>query len=193
MSRHGPTGVFGGTFDPPHIGHLLAAIFAREQFGLARVLFVPAGQPYRKADRAVSEARHRAAMTALAVAGHAGFELDLREVAREGPSYTVDTVRELRAEGLDDLILIFGSDAVEDMPNWKEPEALFDLARVAVAPKGCGPLPTQFRGRPLLAVEMPRLEVSSTLIRQRVREGRTIAHLVPPSVEAYILQHALYR
>lgn len=193
MTVRGPTGVFGGTFDPPHIGHLLAATYAREQFALERVVFIPAGQPYRKADRAVSEARHRVAMTALALAGHAGFELDLREVAREGPSYTVDTVRELREEGITDVILIFGSDAVEDMPNWKEPEALFELARVAVAPKGCGPVPTHFRGRPLLTIEMPRLEVSSTLVRERVRTGRPIAHLVPPSVEAYIAQHGLYR
>ncbi|MCS7293922.1 MAG: nicotinate-nucleotide adenylyltransferase [Chloroflexota bacterium] len=189
----GPIGIFGGTFDPPHIGHLLAAEYAREQLGLREVRFLPAGYPYRKAGRRVSPPHHRAAMTELALAGHPAFVLDRRELEREGPTYTVDTLEELLREGYRDLVLLFGSDAVADMPNWKEPVRLFELARVAVFPKGCEPVPHAFEGRPLILVEMPRLEISSTLIRARVAAGRTIRHLVPDAVAAYIEAHGLYR
>lgn len=189
----GPTGVLGGTFDPPHFGHLLAAQFAREQLGLQRVLFIPAGQPYRKADRRVSLPRHRVAMVERAIAGYEGFLLDRREVEREGPSYTVDTVEELLGEGYRELVLLFGTDAVADMPNWKDPRRLFALARVAVLPKGCDPVPREFQGLPLIPVAMPRLEISSTLVRARVAAGRPIRGLVPDAVAAYIAEQGLYR
>lgn len=189
----GPIGILGGTFDPPHIGHLLAAEFAREQLGLRQVRFLPAGHPYRKEGRRVTPAYHRAAMTELALAGHPGFVLDRRELEREGPTYTVDTVEELLRDGYRDLVLLFGTDAVEDMPNWKEPLRLFELARVAVLPKGCAPVPEAFRGRPLIPVAMPRLEISSTLIRARAAAGLSIRHLVPDAVAEYIEAHRLYR
>lgn len=193
MRHHGPVGILGGTFDPPHIGHLLAAEFAREQLGLREVRFLPAGQPYRKADREVSTPEHRATMTELALAGHPGFLLDLRELRREGPTYTIDTVEELLGEGFRDIVLLFGTDAIADMPNWKEPHRLFRMARVAVVPKGCDPVPTDFEGHPLIPVAMPRLEVSSTLVRTRVAAGKAIRHLVPDAVAAYIEAHGLYR
>ncbi len=189
----GPIGILGGTFDPPHIGHLLAAEYAREQLGLRQVRFLPAGHPYRKAGRRVTPAFHRAAMTELALAGHPAFVLDRRELEREGPTYTVDTVEELLREGYRDLVLLFGTDAVEDMPNWKEPLRLFELARVAVLPKGCAPVPETFQGRPLIPVAMPRLEISSTLIRARAALGLSIRHLVPDAVAEYIEAHGLYR
>ncbi|GBD24520.1 Nicotinate-nucleotide adenylyltransferase [bacterium HR29] len=192
-SEAGPVGIFGGTFDPPHIGHLLAAEYAREGLGLRQVRFLPAGHPYRKTGRRITPASHRAAMTELALAGHPAFVLDRRELEREGPTYTVDTVEELLREGYRDLILLFGTDAIEDMPNWKEPGRLFDLARVAVFPKGCAPVPETFEGRPLIPVSMPRLEISSTLIRARAAAGLSIRHLVPDPVADYIEAHGLYR
>ncbi|MEO9253955.1 MAG: nicotinate-nucleotide adenylyltransferase [Tepidiformaceae bacterium] len=191
-----PLLLLGGTFDPPHLGHLVLAECARTQFAstaaLPSVLFLPAGDPYRKASRFVSPALHRLAMTRLAVASNPNFVVDDREVRREGPSYTVDTLEELHSEGHANLILLLGTDAIADMPNWKQPERIRELATIAVAPKADGsaelpgPANTVF-------VTMPLLPISSTLIRSRAVAGLPIRYLVPDSVEAYIREHGLYR
>ena len=131
-----PIGVLGGTFDPPHVGHLVLGECARVQLGLERVYFMPAGDPWRKAGSGVTSSSHRLAMTHLAIADNPGFHLDEREVERIGPTYTVDTLRELHAQGMDDVVLILGSDALADMPAWREPDVITALARLAVAPKG---------------------------------------------------------
>ena len=128
--------LLGGTFDPPHIGHLLAGECARWQFGARQVVFVPAGDPYRKAGRPVSPAADRLAMTRLAILHNDAFVVDDREVRRPGPTYTVDTLREYHASGERDLVLVLGVDALADMPNWKEPAEMARLARIAVALKG---------------------------------------------------------
>ncbi len=194
-----PIGLLGGTFDPPHVGHLLLGECARVQLGLERVYFMPAGDPWRKASLGVSSAAHRLAMTHLAIAGNPGFHLDEREVERIGPTYTVDTLRELHAQGLDDVVLILGSDALADMPHWREPDVITALARLAVAPKEGDDgeqawLAAQagVREAPIV-VRMPPIPVSSTLVRERVREGLPIRYLVPSAVEDYIREHALYR
>ena len=194
-----PIGLLGGTFDPPHVGHLVLGECAREQLGLERVYFMPAGDPWRKAGGDVSPAGHRLAMTHLAIAGNAGFHLDEREVERIGPTYTVDTLRELHAEGMDDVILILGNDALADMPSWREPDVITALARLAVAPKRADRdqqtwLAAQLGlDAPLIVVDMPPLPVSSTLVRERVREGQPIRYLVPEAVETYVREHGLYR
>ncbi len=194
-----PIGVLGGTFDPPHVGHLVLGECARVQLGLDRVSFMPAGEPWRKAGRDVASATDRLAMTNLAIAGNPHFSLDEREVERIGPTYTVDTLRELHAQGLDDIVLILGSDALADMPTWREPDVITALARLAVAPKGMDEgqqawLAAQVGvDTPPALVEMPPIPVSSTLVRERVRDGLPIRYLVPETVEAYIRERGLYR
>ena len=194
-----PIGVLGGTFDPPHLGHLVLGECARVQLGLERVYFMPAGDPWRKAGSGVTSASHRLAMTHLAIADNPDFHLDEREVERIGPTYTVDTLRELHAQGMDDVVLILGSDALADMPAWREPDVITALARLAVAPKGADAgeqawLAAQLGlDAPPSVVEMPPLPVSSTLVRERVREGMSIRYLVPATVEEYIEAHGLYR
>jgi nicotinate-nucleotide adenylyltransferase len=190
-----PLVVFGGTFDPPHVGHLVLAECARAQFG-GRVAFVVAGDPWRKRTGAVGEVRAvtpaalRVEMVRLAVRGNRAFFVDDREVRRAGPSYTVDTLRELRAEGHEELVLVVGSDALVDMPNWKEPDAIPALARVAVAMK---PGPAVRLPAWATPIEMPELPISSTLMRQRVAAGLPVRYLVPEGVRAFIGRQGLYR
>lgn len=202
-----PLLIVGGTFDPPHLGHLVLAECARAQFGAPSVLFLPAGDPYRKAGRDVSSAPHRLAMTRLAVQDNPAFAVDDREVRRAGPSYTVDTLRELHAEGHSTIILALGTDAIADMPNWKEPERIVELATIAVAPKP--PTVPGYEAPGAVApaswpashaevpgnweyIQMPPLALSSTLIRERVAANLPIRYLVPAAVERYIRDLGLY-
>ena len=187
-----PLVLLGGTFDPPHIGHLVAAESARVQFGAERAVFLPAGDPYQKrrpGHRTPAPAAQRVQMVRLAIASNTEFSLDEREVRRQGPTYTVDTLRELRAEGQEEIILIVGADAWAELGTWREPGTIRQLARIAVAPKPGAPLPGPGAER----VAMPALDVSSTLIRQRVAAGLPIRYLVPDAVAAYIREHGLYR
>lgn len=195
----GPLVLFGGTFDPPHIGHLLAAECARWQVGAREARFIPAGDPYRKAGRNVSPAGDRLAMTRLAILHNDAFAVDDREVRRAGASYTVDTLEEYHAEGERDLALVLGIDALADMPNWKAPARIGELARLLVALKGenASELGTLARAAGLARVpeplDMPVLGISGTLIRERVHAGKPIRYLVSPAVAAYIEEHGLYR
>jgi nicotinate-nucleotide adenylyltransferase len=217
--------ILGGTFDPPHIGHLVLGECARTELGEEQVVLMPAGDPWRKTGNGErgtgigeprtgpSPARMRLVMTRLAARDANGraapgaaapFVVDDREVRRRGPTYTVETLAELSAEGHSDLVLLLGSDALADLPHWREPRRLLDLARVAVAEKP-GAIP--FAGalaaleavapgageRMLLLRTVPALEVSSTLIRGRVRDGLPISYLVPRPVDRYIARHGLYR
>ncbi|HEV8574516.1 MAG TPA: nicotinate-nucleotide adenylyltransferase [Dehalococcoidia bacterium] len=197
-------GVFGGTFDPVHIGHLRLAENAREDEALSldKVLFVPAGEPWRKKDRLVSAAAHRATMLRLAIEGNDAFELSTIEVEREGPSYTVDTLEALGKQHPGaELFLIMGEDALADLPNWHEPAQIMSLAKLAVASRGDSSperldaiqkvLPEIMAS--VVSVPMEVLQISGSLIRESVRRGRSIRFLVPPAVEAYIHERALYR
>lgn len=211
--------ILGGTFDPPHIGHLVLAEAAREELGAARVVLMPAGEPWRKqaepaaARSAPSPANVRLAMTRLAahdanrrahLAGPPRLVVDDREVRRAGPTYTAETLAQLAKEGNEDLVLLLGSDALADMPRWHKPQRIFELARVAVASKpGSVPVEVATRsvaravpgaaGRMVELATVPPLTISSTLIRGRVAAGLSIRYLVPGSVERYIQQRGLYR
>ena len=187
-----PLALLGGSFDPPHRGHLALGEAARRQLGLTRVRLLPAGDPWRKADRGVTPAAERLAMTRLAAADDPTFEVDAREVERAGPSYTVDTLRELRAEGETDLVLILGSDALADLPAWREPEAIVALARLAVAARADEPVKAPAGAR-VTVLAMPPLAVSSTLARERIRAGQPVDDLLPPAVAEYIRARGLYR
>jgi nicotinate-nucleotide adenylyltransferase len=189
-------GVFGGTFDPPHVGHLILAQLALEQLKLDKVLFIPAGDPWRKADRKVTGALHRLAMTQLAAAGNACFEVEDYEVVREGPSYTVETLSILRDHFGPDaaLYLIVGEDALADLPHWREPARIADLATVAVANRrGVTLPPLPFDASRIVPIAMPGIDISSTELRSRAAEGKTLRYQVPDAVIAYVEEHALYR
>jgi nicotinate-nucleotide adenylyltransferase len=196
----------GGTFDPIHVGHLAIAEEAREVLGLERVLFVPAGEPPHRPAASVADARHRAAMVELAIAGNASFELSRIELDRPGPSYTSDTLDELAAAARaadrePDLTFILSAETLRDLPTWHAPEHLVDTSRIAVVPREGYPAPdrawlrAQFPDRDgrFDLLEGPRLGLSSTSIRGRVAAGRSIRYLVPPAVAAYIAEHGLYR
>jgi nicotinate-nucleotide adenylyltransferase len=192
-------GVFGGTFDPIHLGHLRAAENALESLELDRVAFIPAGTPPHRGDPS-SSALDRFAMTALATAGHPCFAVSDVELRRDGPSYTVDTVAGLRRESPEaDVFVIVGSDTFPEMATWKEHERLMALCTVAVVarpgearaaaegPAVGGPAPRVAR------VEGPGLDISASAIRGRVRQRKSIRYLVPDAVADYIAKRALYR
>ena len=189
-------GVFGGTFDPPHVGHLILAEVAREQLKLDRVMFVPAGDPWRKADRTVTPAHHRLAMTRLAVDGHAAFEVEDYEVIREGPSYTVETLEILREHlgASTELYLVLGEDALADMPHWHQPERLVELSTLAVANRrGVTMPPLPFDRARVVPVEMPGIDISATELRERASKGLSLRYQVPDAVVHYIEQNGLYK
>ena len=195
-------GVFGGTFDPIHLGHLAVARSIQSSLGLDNVIFVPAGQPWLKADTPVSHVKDRVQMLRLALARRRAFELSTIEADRPGPSYTVDTMEALQRQlGSDaDLFFLLGSDALMDIAKWKEPQRLIQLCQlVAFARPGFG-LPTMealeaaVPGISLRVVfaEVPQVNIRATDIRRRIAEGRSIQRLVPRAVERYILEHGLY-
>jgi nicotinate-nucleotide adenylyltransferase len=184
-------GLLGGTFDPIHLGHLRAAETAREGLGLERVAFVPAGvPPHRGAPQA--SAIDRYAMAALATACQPAFVVSDMELCREGPSYTVDTLRAWRrARPEDELVLLLGSDAYAEMSGWREVDALRALCEVAVLAR-----PGEARepgGTGALRLAGPALDVSSSEIRSRVAQGRSVRYLVPEAVADYITKRGLYR
>ncbi len=193
-------GVLGGTFDPPHLGHLVLAEAAREQLGLDRMLWVPTGDPWRKSGAAVTAAEHRCAMVRLAVEDNPVFELSTIEVDRGGPSYSVDTLTSLGKDfPLWERFFVLGLDALRDLPNWRQPERVIELATFAVAPRG-GERPGASELDGLLSglservvwLEMPRIDISATELRRRAADGRSLRYQVLPAVEAYITHHGLY-
>jgi len=195
-------GVLGGTFDPPHVGHLILAEEARTRLQLEKVLFVPAGDPWRKAGQEITPVEHRLAMVRLMLASDPYFEVSTLEVERHGPSYTVDTLEALHQEygpGLE-LYFILGEDALRDLPNWKEPARIISLAWLAVAPRpaergwATADLEAAVPGvsQRIVRLPMPTIDISSTALRERARAGLSLRYLVPLDVEEYIRRHGLY-
>lgn len=185
-------GIFGGTFDPPHLGHLLLALDALDHLQLDRLVLVPASRQPLKMDVPMTAPAHRLAMTRLLAESDPRLEVDASEVDRGGLSFTVDTVRALRRTHPDaQFVLLMGADTAESLPKWREPEALALLVEVAVAGRGDHrPDPVGFRTQYLPS---RRVDVSATEVRERVRQGRSIRGFVPDAVAAYIAAHQLYR
>ena len=201
-------GIYGGSFDPVHLGHLIAAESAREQASLDRVIFVPAAQSPHKTDRTLAGAADRLAMLELATAGHAAFEVSSVELERGGVSYTVETLAEMRGRFPDDqLVLLLGPDAVRGLASWREPKRIAELAELVTISRigldDVDQLRDDAKLRELLGatllercvagcVRMPAVGVRATAIREAVRAGRSIRYLVPAAVATYIQQRGLY-
>ncbi|HBI43141.1 MAG TPA: nicotinate (nicotinamide) nucleotide adenylyltransferase [Planctomycetales bacterium] len=197
-------GVFGGTFDPVHYGHLILAEQCRQQGRLDEVLFVPAPRPPHK-PRPVARFEQRVEMLALALAGNPTFHIEEVEKERDGPSYTVDTLAELhRRRPGDDLLLLVGGDAVHDLPLWYEPRRILELAGLLVVGRPNSPPPDRddLRARIGLpadaavhmeVVEVPLIDISSRDLRRRAAEGRSFRYLLPRAVECYVHDKRLYR
>lgn len=193
-------GIMGGTFDPIHYGHLVTAEEALHQFALDEVLFVPTGQPWMKEHGSVSPAEDRYLMTVIATASNPRFRVSRLEVDREGTTYTVDTLRSLRAEIGDgaDLFFVSGADAILEIFQWKDPEELFALAHFIAATRPGYDIdvfeataPTSLPG--VTVMNIPALAISSTDVRGRVAAGRPIRYLVPEGVNSYVAKAGLYR
>jgi nicotinate-nucleotide adenylyltransferase len=198
-------GVFGGTFDPVHLGHLIMAEQCREQAKLDQVWFVPAARPPHKLDRSLTPFAQRAEMLSLALAGTPAFRVDDLEKDRPGPSYTADTLEELhRRNPAADFALLLGSDCLPDLAHWKEPSRIVERAELLVFPRPAWPLLTIEQVRQALhldaesplrmqAVNVPLIHIASRDLRQRVAENRSIRFFVPRAVECYIQEKKLYR
>lgn len=182
----------GGTFDPIHHGHLVAASEVAQSFQLDEVIFVPTGRPWQKTDVTLSE--HRYLMTVIATASNPRFTVSRVDVDREGLTYTVDTLRELRQQYPDDeLFFISGADAVEQILNWKDVEQLWNMAHfIAVSRPGHELSLSGLSGEHVSLLEVPALAISSTDCRARVARGFPVWYLVPDGVVQYIAKHSLY-
>jgi nicotinate-nucleotide adenylyltransferase len=195
-------GVLGGTFDPIHLGHLKVAEEVTARLSLAETIFMPAGQPWLKAAHPISPAEHRVEMIRLAIAGKPNFKLSTMELDRRGPTYTVDTIAELKGQlgPGDELFFILGWDNLTQLPQWREPSRLIKLCHLVAVPRVDYPppdLPSLEAALPGLSprvtlLDSPRIDINASEIRQRVGRGLSIHHLVPEPVERYIREHKLY-
>ncbi len=188
----------GGTFDPIHHGHLVAASEVRAWFDLDEVVFVPTGDPWQKSDRVVSAAEHRYLMTVIATASNPLFRVSRVDIDRSGPTYTIDTLRDLAAQLPDaDLYFITGADALAQIFTWRDADEVFDLAHfVGCTRPGYEAHPEQLTRIPadrVSMVEIPALAISSTDCRERTARGEPVWYLVPDGVVQYIAKHRLYR
>jgi nicotinate-nucleotide adenylyltransferase len=194
-------GIFGGTFDPIHLGHLILAEQCREQCGLDQVWFVVAGMPPHKPAGRTAVA-HRLEMARIATAGHPGFAVSEIEANRPGPHYSVDTLESVRADRPNDsLYFLIGADSLADLPSWREPGRIARLATIVVVNRpGIDKLEPDAAvpdygpdSHPLMSVAIPPVGIASSDLRRRRAEGRSIRYMVPRAVEAYIEAHSLYR
>lgn len=197
-------GVFGGTFNPVHLGHLILAEQCREQGRLDQVLFIPAARPPHKQDLSLVSFDQRVEMLALALSGQPGFRIDELERDRPGPSFTVDTLAALhvRHPGAE-LALIVGSDTLNDMPQWREPARILELAELLIVARAGWPVPSADEMRKTLSLadtfrlryqicDVPRIDISSSDVRRRIAAGRGVRYLLPRAVEAYVRDKHLY-
>lgn len=196
-------GVLGGTFDPVHSGHLVIAEAAKKKLGLSRVIFVTAGEPWLKGHRNIASGEHRLAMTELAIAENPSFGATSIDIDRPGPSYTVDTLNDLKRElGADaELYYILGLDAMAGFSEWREPERIVAICRLVAARRpGCLTIDLKQLERDLPGISKqitvlnnPLSDISSSAIRERVASGLSITGLVPAAVERYIREKGLYK
>lgn len=197
MSR---IGIMGGTFDPLHWAHLIIAEESREKFNLGKVIFIPAGQPPHKLTYPVSDAEHRYAMTLLGTASNPYFEVSRLEIERSGPSYSVDTIREIKGiyGRKTEIYFIVGADEILEIESWHEADQLPKLTRFIVAPRPGFDLTALEQHLPLKFLKsieilpIAPVDISATNLRTRIATGKTIRYLVPEEVEQYIRKHGLY-
>jgi nicotinate-nucleotide adenylyltransferase len=202
-TRARKVGILGGTFDPPHIGHLWLATLAADSLDLGQVLLMPAARPPHKRRESVSNAADRVTMTRLAISGDPRLDISLVEMERPGPSYTVDSLVQLRAHLGQEvrLVLVMAADSFAEIETWREPDRLLELAEWAVGPRPGTPLPDRRALRERFGagaarihlLDGPSLDVSSSDLRARVAAGRPIRYLVPRAVEELITARGLYR
>jgi len=196
-------GVLGGTFDPIHNGHLAIAEEARVYLNLNEVIFLPAGQPWMKSDRSISPARHRTAMIGLALQARPYFKSSTIEIEHQGPSYSVNSMAELKAQAVEptDWYFILGWDNLSKIPQWREPAKLIEMCFLAAVPRPGYERPNMKKleaalpgiSKKVILMDKPRLEISATDIRNKVAQGIPISGLVPEAVEKYIRENGLYR
>lgn len=198
-TRRQRLGIMGGTFDPIHHGHLVAASEVQARFDLDEVVFVPTGQPWQKADRLVSQAEDRYLMTTIATASNPRFSVSRVDIERDGPTYTVDTLRDMRSlRGSEvDMFFITGADALSQILTWRGVDELWDYAHfVGVSRPGVPLGESDIAHLPddkVTLLEVPALSISSTACRDRVRDGLPIWYLVPDGIVQYIAKRGLYR
>ncbi|MFU8874798.1 nicotinate-nucleotide adenylyltransferase [Micromonospora sp. SL4-19] len=189
-------GIMGGTFDPIHHGHLVAASEVADRFGLDEVVFVPTGQPWQKADEPVSSAEDRYLMTVIATASNPRFQVSRVDIDRGGPTYTVDTLRDLHDEYGPKVQLFFitGADALERILSWKEVDRMFELAHfIGVTRPGFELTDKHLPADTVSLVQVPAMAISSTDCRARVARGEPVWYLVPDGVVQYIAKRRLYQ
>ena len=195
-------GIYGGTFDPVHLGHLLLAEACREAARLDRVIFIPAGVPPHKQGRELTAGHLRVDMLEFALAGYPEFSVDQSEIKRSGPSYTVETLRALRQEHpVDDLFFLMGADSLAEFHLWKEPREIASLASLIVVNRGHQPPPNLASLVPVLGaaavsriqlVTMPSVDISASDLRDRARQGLSLRWQTPRAVERFIVEHRVY-
>jgi len=195
-------GVMGGTFDPIHKGHLIVAEEVRARLNQPEILFVPAGQPWLKANSPIAAAEHRIQMVHLAIADKPYCKLSTMEIERAGASYTVDTIAELEGQlrAGDELFFILGWENLAELPQWHEPSRLIKMCYLVAVPRPGYPPPdlnsleADIPGlsHSVILLDTPKIDISASAIRNRVVHGLSISHLVPEPVERYIKEHGLY-
>lgn len=188
-------GVFGGTFDPPHIGHLILAADAVDALRLDKLIFVPAwAQPFKVDTPAVADAADRLEMVHLAVGGDPRYAVEDTEIRREGLSYTVDTLEEIaRRNTKAELFLLIGQDTLEGFSGWKRPDRIRELAKLALMTRSVPNSDTAVAVKGIVTISTRRVDVSSTEIRERLASGKSIKGFVPEPVERFIAARGLYR
>ncbi len=196
-------GVFGGTFDPIHLGHLAIAEEARRLLALSKVIFIPAGRPYFKDSAAISPAEDRVKMLELAIAGQSAYIISRLEIERPGPSYAVDSMTQIKKQmnSADELFFIMGWDSLMTLHLWQEPERLISLCWIVASPRPGFPPPDLTiveKNLPgitdhVIVMERPLIDISATIIREKVSRGLPVDGLVPPAVAEYIREKGLYK
>ncbi|AQU02488.1 nicotinic acid mononucleotide adenylyltransferase [Dehalococcoides mccartyi] len=196
------TGILGGTFDPIHTGHLILAEEVKKRLGLDEIIFIPTGQPYYKADKAISPAADRLNMVKLAISGKPYFRVMDIEIKRSGPTYTADTLNDLKLilPEKTELYFILGWDNLEALPRWHKASEIIRLCQLVAVPRigqakpDVDELDDKLPGlqQSLIMLSKPEVDVSSSLVRERLENGQGVEHLVPEAVAAYIKEHGLY-
>jgi nicotinate-nucleotide adenylyltransferase len=187
-------GIFGGTFDPVHHGHLMMAQEAVARLKLDRMLFVAANRPSHKRAPDLADVEHRIAMLRLAVKGNRSFEVSRLEADLGGYSYTVNTLEALRRTTKGDLFFLMGQDSLEEFGRWVKPDRILELARLIVVPRGDGDMPSlpQSLRRRVVYVKPPRIGICSSEVRRRLKRGLPVRYWIPDLVLSYLIRHGLY-